>query len=80
MYLFFRTMEVITHARVKYRDNYDDNLIEFVPISDVKEFQLKIPKDITDFDKKKYYSVKYTDAKNPDGIYLPAQISQFACK
>ena len=39
----------VTHARVKYRNSYDNNTIEFVKIQDIIEFN---PKNKTDFEKK----------------------------
>ena len=70
-------MEVVTHARVKF---YEDQKIAFVPIQDIVDFKRRIPRDRQDFNKNKYYSVNWTDAKNPDGVASPAQIYELACK
>ena len=41
----------VTHARVKFNDDYG-NLITFVKITDIKEFQLQLPKQKNDFEKR----------------------------
>lgn len=60
-------------ARIKFLEDDDVRIIE---IKNIIEFRENIPEHRNDFDKKKIYTVLWTDSKNPNEIKLGAQISE----